>query len=1083
MFNSRIDNQSPHVASSVKVSATSDTDGAEKICQIPPTTSELIKAKGAMRRVPNLRKSQQLVDKGVKRADGLPTKPSSLASTEKTEAKPTLSGSTTLPGSTTAEKTAETQGAKLQTSPAMPSEIDLSKEDVLFAKAEEAIGFVLNPENAGKISRFFIGKSKNPIDEIARNPDLQNKLREIKTELEAIRSQSGLTDEAHLEELGKLRLLLQEANNLIKEGKIDGVFPQFIQGVAEFINVSIVNRVAEETLQRLKPKIEEKLRNASDVISLSLGVFAHSPKTAGSPGAYAGGGVHATLTADHGKNTLFKTDIEAGISVSAGFGSKLDSGLRAKMELNAIFTTMYASVEQFIDFEGLADFEGFMFKAKKHLVGTLNDHGSVKAIASQALFIDSDLKNMEEEASSARHELQSAERKGLLATGDIENFLRMTGMISHDIHVERSHITKTAPPMTKTSIQAKATLSAELSDVFNKMGLEVSASGTHSTVKAPRHYLALLNSDCSPNANLTAEEVKTAIDTHKDYDRSGVYVTDSEKVAAASVAILSSHLKDYNSVLQSLAKCENKKSDIGQLEGDIKQLKKNMEQLKKSQKKKKVGQEESINQSKKQLEKLSKQLEELKKEYKEEKPARDELRARKKAYESQLSPKSFIRSEGRLGVLKSCIVTVAKLREHIKGEEGLHACEKMFQELKTLESLLEFSKNKDSRSGTVMQKTESGSISGEISGMAHIGDCSVSVRGNECSGSPFLSENGKFLSLEVSVPLSSFDDLKAVGDWVKGGRTKLKEDGKSPAEEPLLSEENPDGSDHGGSMAVTIAKSAIKGPIANIIADVSHAKNVVSDVADGIGPLPPAKPGLMEDVAGRIGMDGVLKQAGEVVGITSREAPHRKVKAQLTYVEPNRSKAGEVRALPGKKSPILRDAPTWVTQYTESLSTKSSEKTVTVGGPVGSVKGGMSGETQVGDTVQTFGTDTASHIISEFDRAERGDLGTWNTLIETHPEELAEMFRNLAKSDSGILYELQGLYNANLKNVSGDAKTECAKLFKELLDNCDGFSRGEIDPQVALKSLEKVLKFNYDHSSSVHFNQAFDLKKKSKSKH
>ncbi|MDR0418053.1 MAG: hypothetical protein LBH08_01280 [Puniceicoccales bacterium] len=1042
-----------HVASSEQSSAIFDVAGAKGIYKISPMASGPIKIGGTM--------YVELETDGQESSN----------STE--EMGDTLSLLKSV--------ATENQRTSLQTSLAVPSEVDLSKEDVLFPKVVEAIDFVLNPENANAISRFLFGRAENPIDKIAKNSDLQNKLQRIKAKLEKICNQNQSEDKAaYLKKLRKLGLLFQEVSDLLQKEKFIGAFPQFIQGVAESISVIIVNDIAEDVLQRLKSKIEEKLRNTSDVTSLSGGVFVHSPKIANFPGMYAGGGVHATSRKTYGDSTLFQTSKGGGISMTGGLGSRVDSGFKAKIGLDVLATTMYTSVEQFIDSNGLANFGDAMSKAKKCLVETLNTHKRTQSI-SQILTANNDLKTMGDEVSSSRHELQRSETRGLLATRSIEIFLRMLGIVPRNVHIKLPHITGTELPMTKTSVQVKATLSAELSCIFDKMGLEVSASSTYSTTRAPRHYLALLNSDCSPIASWNAEDVEAAIGANKGYDHSEKYLSAIDNVPVAdAVKGFMFHLSAYNDVLKELAQYEEKKSDIKQLGSDISELKKKIEQFKKSQRKKKgdgKGVKKDITALDKQLEDLNKKLKGLENECKQNEVAQNEQKVRKRTYESQLSPKFFFRSEGRLGVLKSSIVTFAKFRERAKTAQDLQSFEDAYQQLKTLESLLKFSKNKDSQSGAVMQKAESGSISKEISGMAYIGGgCSVSLRGKECSGSPFLSENRKSLTLEVDVPLSSLGGLQAIRGWVESKRTKLKGDESN-------SEEDSDSSDQESSRAIIIAKSAIRGHIANITHDVSYAANVGRGVIDGTNPQPKQGSGLLGHVANEIGMDKILEKAGEVAGIVSRQIPCRKIRAQFAYVEPHVLTEG-VEHLPGKSSLISRNDSTWVTLYTESLLTKKLEKTVEVGAFLGAVKVGMSRETQVGDKTQTFGTDTMIHIASEFDKAQRGNLSTWNALKKAHSKELAKMLKNLVKDDSVILYELQGLYNDNLKNIGADAKLkkECSGIFRELLDNCEKYSQNNSHFQSAIDSLEKVLKFNYDHNSLVHFNRAFAPKEKSKSK-
>jgi hypothetical protein len=980
------------------------------------------------------------------------------------------------------------------------------------------------------LSNFFIGV-QDPVTAISKNPSLQIKLQEIVAKLDGY-------SQDDLEALNEIHSLLQEACDLITKDKNipnHSPFPQFIQGVMKSIDVSIAKVAAQAVLQELRSEIEERFQEHNTSSTLSAGASLDEGVM------HAGLGVGRTTgQKGTGENALLEMSAGYGISVNVGVGQRdASDALKASLDLTArfdlIFTSIYFSIEQLID-SGVLDLsagdsmkERIFDSIKKHIIDKFSIKKEEERIVttalsearealtetlSETLSVDKSQNETIRNVTSARRKMQDTEREFSRSAGNVENFLRMVGTVSHSDHVKRPHVTRADAPLQKTTASAKVTISGELSTTFAALGLEASTGASISRYKTPRHYLALLKDDCSPNAKLTAEEVRTATGDKK-YDHSKKYLDASNQNESASINMLSSHLHEYNSVLQSLADSKGRKVDIAT---EIKRL-------------------DGIKKPKpseiKQLEDLQKQLKSLTE-------SRKELKARKHKCEEQLSPE-----KGRIGVFKSCIVTAAKIREQAKTEPDNPSFRRMFQELETLESLLEFSKDEQSRSGTSMQKANSHAFDGEISGTFKAGNASVTFQGNDRSGSPFQNENGTFMSVSLSVASDTVAKLieggGVVGDWLKSDRVSLTEQSHG---EGIREELLPDEGDSKTVTVVAMAKSALSGAlelkeaiendsptteededgetdegkdsgegviggiksriddaaedVVRVVGGEERANRIAEGVKGGVDRAASTATGIVDKAAstgvGKTAAGIVDRAANAAAGTvgkvlqdiedTSRDLPESEteVKVQFVRIEPS-AQTKDTKPLPGRQSPIKRDRPQWVPLYSECTVTTNSEegKQATIVGTGGAVtaKVGKSERTQE-SRIQQLGMDTMRHITSIFDRGQRGDSTVWETLKEDHGKELSKMLENLTNANSNISYELQGLYNDILKNVGADTELgeQCTEVFGKLLEDCKKLSEGEIDLETALASLDEVLTLNYEHNSRVHFEQAFSIKSK-----
>jgi hypothetical protein len=681
-----------------------------------------------------------------------------------------------------------------------------------------------------------------------------------------------------------------------------------------------------------------------------------------------------------GANSLYEISHSGNLSIGVGAKTPGDV-LSLSLEAGATltYTTLFHSIEQMFD--------------TGQLKGIISEETSQKL--------------------STRSALQNAERRLLSVMGnDVEGFLKMIGIVPFDTYVEWPHLTKAEAPMTSTALGGELAISAGVKS-FTQLGMEISRSYTGTNYKKSRFFLSLLDNDSRPADNLTAKDIKRIIGKQYDFSRKLLKSSTRNVDVLVPMYILSGDLRGYVSIVQELAALEQSKDSKSQ---ELAILKKPQD---------------------------SKSIKELKQGIKKLKKGIKELTERKHGYESRLSPQHAFTSEGRLGVLKTYIVTAAMLSQHARTTEEITLCKKMFLELKKLESLLEFSKDESSRSGTFIQNANYSLIVNGISGTMKVDKCSITCDYSEYSNSPFLDENGKYLSFAITIPFSAV-----------------------------------------GSVAIQRIKDYISGKVftEQEVNDriVNGVKHIATDVLNW------TEASKLLELETDLSVESPLKVGPSVSGST-------KISAQSMWIEPNEHGHNSLKSLPGKEL-MVRNFPHLVIQcYKSSTSIKAGVggkveglvpiPGVTVGGSV-SVS-----HTTTGPIIIKLGTHTISYVLSKFNIWQMGvnepkekTSTAWEALKKNNRDAFSEILKNIAEDGSEPFYELQCLYNDILKNVDADTDLgkQCTKLFGKLLKNCKDFSAGKIDLQTALTSFDEVLKFNHEHNFLVHLNEAFSLHKASK---
>ncbi|MDR0715238.1 MAG: hypothetical protein LBF25_00420 [Puniceicoccales bacterium] len=682
-----------------------------------------------------------------------------------------------------------------------------------------------------------------------------------------------------------------------------------------------------------------------------------------------------------GENSLYEISRSGNLSIGVGAKAPEDVlSISCQAGATLTYTILFHSIEQLLD--------------AGELQGTISEETSQKL--------------------SKRSELQNAEKQLLSVMGsDVEGFLKMIGIIPLGTYVEWPHLTKAEAPMTSIAIGGELAMSAEVKS-FTKLGMKISKSYTGTTYRKSHSFLSLLDSDGHPADNLTAKDIKRIIGKQYDFSKKLLGSLVENASVLAPIYILSGDLRGYVSVVQELAALEQSKNSKQEKLASLKKL-----------------------QDSKGIEKLKQEIKKLKQGIK-------ELKERKHGYESRLSPHHTLTSEGRLGVLKTYIVTAAALSQYAKTTEEIALCKKMFLELKKLESLLEFSKDEKSRSGTFIKNANHSLTTSGISGTMKVDKCSITCDYNEYSDSPFLDENGRYLSFTVTIPSSSIGSatIQTIKDHM--------------SRKALTGEEFGD---------------RIAGDIKHIATDALNWTETLESLGQEID-LPDESP---------------LKIGPSLSGST-------KISAQSMWIEPNSDQQSSLKPLPGKEL-MVRDSPQLVSQfYKASASIKVGVKGAIKGVPTpipGVTVGGSvsASHTTTGQVIVKLGTNTISYVLSKFNTWQRGVNESegktsiaWERLKKNNQDAFAEILKNFAKDGSEPFYELQGLYNDILKNVDADTSlgVQCTELFEKLLEHCKKLSEGTIDLPTVLASFDEVLAFNYHHSFLPHLNEAFSLHKTSK---
>lgn len=417
---------------------------------------------------------------------------------------------------------------------------------------------------------------------------------------------------------------------------------------------------------------------------------------------------------------------------------------------------------------------------------------------------------------------------------------------------------------------------------------------------------------------------------------------------------------------------------------------------------------------------------------------------RKHDIEGRWLPKHKFTSEGRLGVLKSMIATVSVLRESAITDREIELFKQLHSEMSRLAKLLEFSKNKSSRSATFM--TESTAHNKAIQASASVaipmfGDAQISFTRSVSRDNPFQEENGDCMFFDLVLPLTP-TGIVGTGVVRKSLNEYRRLMGKSHAT-----------SDFGSTFSL--------------------AQDGLSIMQDGLG-IPVAE-GVSASVSG---------SAIFTVGMVRVDAPE-----PIAYPSRNLSESGPVmtdtvRPLPNKKL-LTKDKNEWVVLYYKGAAYMNSG----IGKDFKALN--LSYSSSIGKEKIIIGTNTLGYLTARFNAFSIGlqdskdAMSPWYTLKRKQEKRLMELFKNITDEKSNVLYELQNMYNSIMDNIGKkDSKTskKCTQLFSDFISACDGLVEAK-DKKSKEKAfvkvsdlMDQIFRMNFDYNFMSDYRKAYKVK-------
>ncbi|MDR0968190.1 MAG: hypothetical protein LBL99_00970 [Holosporaceae bacterium] len=617
-----------------------------------------------------------------------------------------------------------------------------------------------------------------------------------------------------------------------------------------------------------------------------------------------------------------------------------------------------------------------------------------------------------------RKDLQQREKELLVRMEELEGLLNIFKVLPNGVKLNWVDVTKSRAVDKSKETNVFGEISAAASAYLADLGITLKTSSGVKTYSKESALLSLINEDCSPNGIDSAAVVKII---GKEFDF-------SQKLP--DPGLLVGHLEAYVGVLVDLA---NADSD----------------------------------------------------------DERKALTEKKHTYEGLLCPKKTFGSYGRVGVLRTCVATAAVLRERDITNARASAFKRIHIALDRLAKLKEFSKNesgirkkagygaKDSTASSVRATVDSLSALAVLS-IIRIGDIEAFLEKRFIKGSPLKDENGKYITIKFSLPLSS---VGAVG--MKLMRDKLGSVLQKASANQDLGADLKDFDAVCGSMSAFEAeekaakKSRKKEKAAKKEDNANIAKSVVVDAA-GIA--------LQSGVAAATGGAVDVK----FYGSSSFEFVFRRVDPPRHY--------SKVLPLPGE---ILarKERGAWILDNVSISNTIESG----IGAPA-SLPISPSIKSSFGKVMKKIGGDSLHAMISKSDALMMGqeDDKTANTayaaLRDAQSEQLLKIFRNINRPNSNARFELQTLYNEIAANASASDQRSCDQSFRKFLDACRRLDESAIDVTVddsdllltdspdsptaaaptnaraiktAMDSFDEIVRLNFKHNFKPNYDRAF----------
>lgn len=445
---------------------------------------------------------------------------------------------------------------------------------------------------------------------------------------------------------------------------------------------------------------------------------------------------------------------------------------------------------------------------------------------------------------------------------------------------------------------------------------------------------------------------------------------------------------------------------------------------------------------------------------------------RKHEIEERWLPKHKFTSEGRLGVLKSMIATVAVLRETAVTDKEMELFKQLYTEMSRLANLLEFSKNKSNRSATFMIEAQAHNKAIQASASINIpyfGDAQISFTRSVSRDNPFQEENGDCMNFDFIVPLTPTGIV-----------------GTEAIEKSLNTYHQ---------ITTGINNTAFGyGDTFNL---VKKGFNLIKDTVKAPG-------NLLKGTAAGISGYAVLS-----IAMTRVDAPNPDpVAYPARILSESRSEATAAsRPLPNKKF-IKREKNKWVIWYSRGTAYLGSDMVaeqyseyaqkgadflksgININDYLSMIK--LSYSSGIGKEKIVIGTDTLSYLTAKYNAFSIGlqdskdAMSPWYALKNNHKEHLIKLLENITDEESNVIYELQNMYNSIKDNIGeNDAKTseKCTKLFGDFLSVCNDLvvAKDETAKEKAFEKasalMDQIFRMNFDYNFMNDYRKAYQIKK------
>lgn len=602
------------------------------------------------------------------------------------------------------------------------------------------------------------------------------------------------------------------------------------------------------------------------------------------------------------------------------------------------------------------------------------------------------------ETLKSRQKMQSRERELLSIFGnDVEGYLKMLGVIPVSTYLEWPKLTKAAPA--DEAINKSKSLDVTVS-AFEMLGFNVVANDDIKTWRRPSGYMTLITEECEPSDGLTADDIVNFLG--KQYCRLDALEKELQKYdknnSEKDQISLQSFLSSQTTLEEFISKRVAYQFILTIILGDIRAYNFALNVLA-------------------------------------ENPSDKNASVRKHQIEERWVPKHKFTSEGRLGMLKSMIATVAVLHNRACTDRDFELFKQLHSEMTRLAQMLEFSKTKSNRSATFMAETTAHNSAIQASASIAIpkfGDVQFSINRSWVRDNPLQDENGDCMSIDIVLPITPVG-IVGTGVVHRSLNEYRRLMGQSPA------------SDFGNTFDLT-----------------QDGFNLLPNLLD----IPEVQD---------------INMAGSLAG---------KATISISMCRSDASddaSMGNIRPLPGRNDVITKGQNEWMLWYIKGVAFLDSTLEANHSEDIAK----LSYSSSIGKEKMIIGSDTFGYLTSRYDafslglKDSKNALSPWKAFKTQHQRELIQLLKNIAYGQSNIIFELQGMYNTIMDNIGNDRSKlagECYQLFGNFIQACQNLANTKPNEEqkafeYASSLLDQVLKINFDYNFMVNYNNVYSIKK------